>query len=410
MNSRTLIETPVSQERDEKISALQTSNVVAITKARHSRRGATSVRLRSGQTVAIAAPAHFPRQLPRRSRRRKPQPLARPARWVSAGVLGLLSLAGAIAAGTRYWTSRPIFIRAAQSPYTAQAILQQNYEAKLARAAAELEAGTLIPPTEKQGAIAYTTQPGDTLHRLSQMYQVESAAIALSNGIDAKTRLSVNQKVYIPRPKSIVHVVGVDETLQSIAEQYRVDPAAIARATPLEDPSRIEIGQELVIPGTAAMLLHARSLAKAGYETFPPDKPGIEGVGSPVMSAPSSSGYVWPVSGDFSSGYGWRWGRAHRGIDIAGPVGSPIGAVKDGTVVYADWDGGFGNKVDIEHADGTMTRYAHGDRIFVTKGQRVEQGQVIMSRGSTGLSTGPHLHFELWVDGEPVNPEPFLRN
>lgn len=324
-------------------------------------------------------------------------------------VLGLFSAAGLAAGGARYWNSRSIFIAASPSPYTTRAVLQQNYEAKLARAKSELTAGTLIPPSQKQGAIAYAIQPGDTLQRLSQMFQVETAAIAVSNGIDAQTKLSVNQKVYIPAGKSIIRTVGKGETLHSIAAEYRVDAAAIARATPLSDPSQVVEGQQLVIPGTAARLLHESSLSREGYETFPPDQPGIEGVGSRyIPPASPATGFIWPVSGDFSSAYGWRWGRMHRGIDIAGPVGSPIGAVKDGIVTFADWDGGFGNKVEVQHADGTMTRYAHGQRIYVAKGQRVQQGQVIMSRGSTGMSTGPHLHFEVWVRGQPVDPEPYF--
>ncbi|MEO0800869.1 MAG: M23 family metallopeptidase [Cyanobacteria bacterium J06642_2] len=423
MKSQLLIKDSTAAQLDENESSSQASseNSLIATAAppkfrKRTESGPTSVRLGSGRVVATSSPARHPRRLPyRRPSRSQHSPergrlLARRARWLSAGVLGILSLAGAAAAGIRHWRSRPIYLQTRPSPYTAQAVLQQNFEAKRVRAEAELAAGKLIPPTQKQGPIAYETRPGDTLQRLSQMFQVESAAIALSNGIDAKAKLTASQKVYIPRPKSIVRVVREGETLESIAAEYRLDPAAIARATPLEDFSRVEVGQTLTIPGTAAGLLHAHSLSQAGYETFPPDKPGIEGVGSPIVSAPSSSGLIWPVSGDYSSGFGWRWGRPHRGIDIAGPVGSPIGAVKDGTVTFADWDGGFGNKVEIQHADGMVTRYAHGDRIFVAKGQQVQQGQVIMTRGSTGLSTGPHLHFEVWIDGEPIDPEPFLRD
>ncbi|MEM8806697.1 MAG: peptidoglycan DD-metalloendopeptidase family protein [Cyanobacteria bacterium P01_G01_bin.38] len=108
------------------------------------------------------------------------------------------------------------------------------------------------------------------------------------------------------------------------------------------------------------------------------------------------NGYVWPTHGTLTSGYGWRWGRLHRGVDIAAPVGTPVMAAAPGVVEYAQWNsGGYGNLVDIRHADGSLTRYAHNNRLVVRAGQRVQQGQLIAEMGSTGRSTGPHLHFEI---------------
>ncbi len=126
--------------------------------------------------------------------------------------------------------------------------------------------------------------------------------------------------------------------------------------------------------------------------------------------APAFTGYIWPAKGVLTSGYGWRWGRMHRGIDIAGPVGTPIFAAAGGVVDYAGWNaGGFGNLVDIRHPDGSLTRYAHNSRLLVRTGQKVEQGQQIAEMGSTGFSTGPHLHFEIHPAGQgAVNPMAFL--
>lgn len=122
------------------------------------------------------------------------------------------------------------------------------------------------------------------------------------------------------------------------------------------------------------------------------------------------NGYIWPAQGEFTSGYGWRWGRMHRGIDIAAPVGTPIVASAPGTVTYAQWnDGGYGNLVEITHPDGTTTLYAHNDRLLVREGEEVEQGQQIAEMGTTGFSTGPHLHFELHARGQgAVNPVAYL--
>lgn len=124
----------------------------------------------------------------------------------------------------------------------------------------------------------------------------------------------------------------------------------------------------------------------------------------------SSTGFIWPAQGMLTSGFGFRWGRVHQGIDIAAPVGTPIWAAASGTVVYAGWnDGGYGNMVDIRHPDGTITRYGHLSAIYVKEGQSVGQSQVIAAMGSTGFSTGPHLHFEVRPQGgRAVNPMGYL--
>jgi murein DD-endopeptidase MepM/ murein hydrolase activator NlpD len=126
----------------------------------------------------------------------------------------------------------------------------------------------------------------------------------------------------------------------------------------------------------------------------------------------STTGYIWPAKGVLTSGYGWRWGRMHRGIDIANSTGTPVYASSAGVVEKAGWNkGGYGNLVDIRHDDGSLTRYGHNSRILVQAGQRVQQGQTIAAMGSTGFSTGPHTHFEVHASGKgAVNPIAFLPN
>lgn len=123
---------------------------------------------------------------------------------------------------------------------------------------------------------------------------------------------------------------------------------------------------------------------------------------------------IWPTSGEVSSRFGWRnspWGdgqELHPGIDIANSMGMPIFATADGEVVLSGWSGGYGNIVQINHGKGIETIYGHNARVIVNAGQAVKKGQVIAYLGSTGRSTGPHLHYEIRVNGTPVDPIRFL--
>jgi murein DD-endopeptidase MepM/ murein hydrolase activator NlpD len=124
--------------------------------------------------------------------------------------------------------------------------------------------------------------------------------------------------------------------------------------------------------------------------------------------APSSSGFIWPVSGPITSPFGWRWGRMHEGIDIGVGYGTPIHAAAAGTVIYCGWEEGYGNFVVLDHGGNLATAYGHQSRIAVACGQQVAQGQVIGYVGCTGHCTGPHVHFEVRVDGNPVDPMGYL--
>jgi murein DD-endopeptidase MepM/ murein hydrolase activator NlpD len=124
-------------------------------------------------------------------------------------------------------------------------------------------------------------------------------------------------------------------------------------------------------------------------------------------STPSSSGLIWPVSGPVVSPFGMRWGRLHAGIDIAAGYGTPIHASASGTVIFAGWMGGYGNFVIIDHGGGLSTGYAHQSSIAVGGGS-VSQGQVIGYVGCTGHCFGPHLHFEVRINGTPVDPLGYL--
>jgi murein DD-endopeptidase MepM/ murein hydrolase activator NlpD len=130
--------------------------------------------------------------------------------------------------------------------------------------------------------------------------------------------------------------------------------------------------------------------------------------GSTGTPAPSGSGFAWPLSGPITSPFGMRWGTLHPGIDIGVPTGTPIHAAGSGTVVWCGWMSGYGNLVMIDHHNGLATLYGHQSRIAVGCNQEVSQGETIGYVGCTGFCTGPHLHFEVRLNGNPVDPLGYL--
>ncbi|MBA2298321.1 MAG: peptidoglycan DD-metalloendopeptidase family protein [Actinobacteria bacterium] len=129
---------------------------------------------------------------------------------------------------------------------------------------------------------------------------------------------------------------------------------------------------------------------------------------SPVRSQASASGYIWPAHGVLTSSFGWRWGRMHEGIDIAVGSGTPVVSSASGTVIVAGWMGGYGILVVVDHGNGVATAYGHNTGVAVGVGQSVAQGQLIAYSGNTGHSTGPHIHFEVRINGSAVDPLGYL--
>ena len=141
--------------------------------------------------------------------------------------------------------------------------------------------------------------------------------------------------------------------------------------------------------------------------SFPFDPSLVGGSGAADSRIPS----IWPTTGVITSPYGLRWGGTdfHPGVDIANDMGTPIVATADGVVEYAGWNsGGYGNMVDINHGNGILTRYGHASQVVVSTGQQIKRGQLIAYMGSTGFSTGPHVHYEVHVNGNRVNPISYL--
>jgi murein DD-endopeptidase MepM/ murein hydrolase activator NlpD len=162
-----------------------------------------------------------------------------------------------------------------------------------------------------------------------------------------------------------------------------------------------EVAESQALQAASAQL--AAKIAQAEKQAS-----GAATSGSSSSEPPSSSGFIWPVSGPITSPFGMRWGTLHPGIDIGVPSGTPVHAAASGTVIWCGWMSGYGNLVMIDHHNGLATLYGHQSRIGVGCNEQVSQGQVIGYVGCTGFCTGPHLHFEVRLNGTPVDPIGYL--
>ncbi len=158
---------------------------------------------------------------------------------------------------------------------------------------------------------------------------------------------------------------------------------------------------------TLSALIRSRQLPAESTDSAPAEKSSGSGGGGGDARV-SGSGVSWPASGSVTSGFGYRWGRLHAGLDIANGVGTSIRAAKGGRVILAGWNGGYGNCIVIDHGGGLTTLYGHMSRLAAGEGETVKQGEQIGAMGSTGNSTGSHLHFETRVNGDPRDPSRYL--
>ncbi len=282
---------------------------------------------------------------------------------------------------------------------------RNELNARIREARKELERSRSGEPTAAVSLEYYSPEP------------VELASGAVGGAESAsESALMVREGAQAIASQWTVTDVAQDESRQLTAVQSSAEPVAIA---PMAVESTAAEAAQLESMARSSQLLAAAPLGADAYRVVPnlpvgqtvsPSMPMMPGASEFLPEAPAlSNGYIWPAHGTLTSGYGWRWGRMHRGIDIAGPVGTPIVAAAPGVVVRSGWNsGGYGNLVDIRHSDGSLTRYAHNSRLLVRQGEQVGQGQQIAEMGSTGYSTGPHLHFEVHLASGTANPMAYL--
>ncbi len=255
---------------------------------------------------------------------------------------------------------------------------------------------TLIPERQRIDFITHTVKSGDTLYGIAQKYKLSAETIMFANGLETNPDLlRLGQKLTILPVNGILHTVKKGDTLEKLAKTYKVNTSSILNY-PLNHMDRrnpvIAVGQKLLVPG--------------GYKAIPIQQAQVVYRGPVPAGASRGSGrFVWPTAGYVTQGFM----RYHPGVDIARAIGTAVKAADSGYIVTAGWSNdGYGNRIVIDHGNGYQTLYAHLNRIYVKVGSSVGRGTEIGQMGSTGRSTGPHLHFEIRKSGARVNPISFL--
>jgi murein DD-endopeptidase MepM/ murein hydrolase activator NlpD len=338
-------------------------------------------RLRRRQAAIAAVPAAAaPAPVPRRPG----DPRAVRVAILFAATLALAALLVLVGTGTLRF---PAGAREVQFPVTDAADLELMQ--LMAPEEPEVPAGDL-PGPKTLGTLStsvYTVRPGDSVSGIAQRFGLAIDTVLSWNAIRDAHLVTPGRVLTLPNADGLRYVVRRGDTLEGIAKRNGIPIASLLDWNDL-GTSVITVGQVLFLPGAR---MSAGDIAKALGTLF-----------------------TWPLKGRISSRYGMRVGpvdgitRLHAGIDIKADIGTPVVAAMAGTVLEAGYNGTYGKYIILRHS-GFQTLYGHLNAFSVAKGESVAQGRKIGEVGNTGVSTGPHLHFGVYVKGEPVDPQRYLK-
>ncbi len=255
---------------------------------------------------------------------------------------------------------------------------------------------TATTPSAAQGGVILTHKvaAGETLSGIATTLGMTTAQLMADNQLLSASRLAVGTTLQAVHD-GILHTIESGQTLTDISKTYGVSIDAIAKANKISDPAKIYAGETIIIPGATPDLWQTVVKLSHGQQTL----------------------FIWPAEGKILSGFGWRtnpvlktW-EHHDGIDIDVPTGTIVHAAASGRVYFAGEDkdlSGYGTLVILQHANGYYTFYGHLSKVLVYVGQFVQEGQPIAESGNTGVSSGPHLHFEVRNGEFPLDPMRYL--
>ena len=272
---------------------------------------------------------------------------------------------------------------------------------------------TTFPDRVRAQVETYVVQPGDTVFDIAARFGLSPNTIVWSNReglMDAPWLIQQGLELFVLPVDGVYHTVRAGETVAEVAVEYGVEPADLYNEwNDLDEGEQLREGQLLVVPGG-----QGEEVAWQPPPTYP--APGPSGYSYGICSGvavtgPGANGwFVLPTGSPRVSGWYFRDPRnpGHIGLDYACRLGDPIYASDNGVITIAGWNGGYGIMVELNHGNSFVTRYGHFDSIAVGCGQQVYQGQLLGYCGSTGMSTGPHLHFEIRHNGVPQDPQAYL--
>lgn len=262
---------------------------------------------------------------------------------------------------------------------------------------------TKVSQKPRSEVIDYKVQSGDTLSSIANKFNISTDTIKWTNDLGDIHTLKPGQILKILPVTGVAVTVKSGDTLQSVAKRYQADAQAIVDFpfNGVPDDFTLRSGQVLIVPdGQPPEVAKPKVRLQPQYIA--------QGPSSPVFGAYGGGSFVWPATTVGISQY-FVW--YHPGIDLPNPSAPGVAASDGGTVILAGWpdNAGYGNRVVLDHGNGYKTLYAHLSNVYVSSGQTVSRGQVIGKMGSTGRSTGIHLHFEIHYKGVPVNPLGILK-
>jgi len=272
-----------------------------------------------------------------------------------------------------------------------------------------ITSSTIEEQKQKKSTFAYTVREGDTPSTIAARFGVSTNTIMWANGISDGDVIKTGDILIILPVTGILHEVKKGDDLSTIAKKYDVKVEDVAKENHISDSANLKIGQKLIVPDG---YISTRSSNPVIVAQAPDENPAADETNAdqiptppPAEEKPSTQknegGFIWPtVTKRLSQYFGWN----HTGIDIPNRALPPVFAAKSGKVAFSGWLGGYGHLIIIDHGNSTRTYYAHLSQDFVKAGDSVTQGETIGHIGTTGRSTGPHLHFEIRKNGKPTNP------
>lgn len=252
----------------------------------------------------------------------------------------------------------------------------------------------------KYDIITYIVKQGDTIEKIASTYSLKPSTITASNKLTNDSILQVGQPLQFPSIDGVFYYLKAGENLWDLAQLNNTDYDKLLEINNVKSPETLQIGERIFVPN-----LEIVKSPSTEYEK----KTSQYASASYSRGGKANFNGKLPAQGSISSYFGERWGRQHKGIDIAANTGSNIVAFQSGKVTFSGWNGGYGNLVIIDHGNGFETYYGHNSKNLVKVGDKVDKGDVIAKVGSTGNSTGPHCHFEIRVNGKPINPLNYIK-